>query len=117
MFEKIAPILTIMPTWLVRTLISLFVIPEVANFEHAVWHDIRHHVESIKEKHPNDSIFLTGHSLGGGIAQIMAAQLRVPSVVFSAPGTRYSDRRFNITVQAEKRTTVVVVPHFDVVPR
>jgi hypothetical protein len=33
----------------------------------------------------NDRIYVTGHSLGGGLAQIAAAVMGVPAVTFSAP--------------------------------
>lgn len=34
---------------------------------------------------PGDRVFITGHSLGGGIAQIVAARTGVPAVAISAP--------------------------------
>lgn len=38
----------------------------------------------------------TGHSLGGGLAQVIAARLGAEALVFSPPGVGYSARRFGI---------------------
>ncbi|CAK8992977.1 Kinase D-interacting substrate of 220 kDa [Durusdinium trenchii] len=57
---------------------------------------------------------LTGHSLGGCIAQIVAARQQLPALVFSSPGVLYSARRFQI-VPESARHVVVVVPDGDVI--
>ncbi|WGU93538.1 lipase family protein [Paenibacillus dendritiformis] len=42
-------------------------------------------VEALKEKYPNAEISLTGHSLGGALAQYAAAKHQVEAVTYSAP--------------------------------
>ena len=39
---------------------------------------------------PKGINYLTGHSLGGGIAQMIGAELGIPFVTFNAPGTKRS---------------------------
>jgi len=62
-------------------------------------------------------VVITGHSLGGGLAQILASRLEVPAVVFSAPGVIFSAARLNVSLETAERDIVVVMPDGDVVPR
>jgi hypothetical protein len=88
-------------------------------------------------------VILTGHSLGGGLAQTLATRNRKPALVWSAPGIGFSARRFQMYnpdapssrsqdlivqdsspramlhtgMQAAMREVVVVVPQDDLVPR
>ncbi|PZT53251.1 lipase family protein [Paenibacillus silvae] len=41
--------------------------------------------EQVKAKYPDASISLTGHSLGGGLAQYVAARQDLPAMTYSAP--------------------------------
>ena len=45
-------------------------------------------------------VVLTGHSLGGAIAKIVAANLNVQVVAFSSPGLIYSHRALKIPISA-----------------
>lgn len=65
----------------------------------------------------NSNVLLTGHSLGGGLANIIAGHLNVPSVVFSAPGLGYSTKTYNLRVESVMANTMNVVPMNDPVPR
>ncbi|GAA0214132.1 hypothetical protein GCM10009123_21670 [Kangiella japonica] len=42
--------------------------------------------------------YITGHSLGGGLAQMIGAEFKVPFVTFNAPGTKRSYRDLGIGV-------------------
>lgn len=69
--------------------------------------------------HPRYALYqtyLTGHSLGGGVAEIVAARHSKPSVTFSAPGVILSRRKFNITLDAINSWILNIVPQGDVVP-
>jgi hypothetical protein len=44
-------------------------------------------VFGLQQQHPGASIALTGHSLGGGVAQILGAVSGLPTTTFNAPGT------------------------------
>jgi hypothetical protein len=47
-----------------------------------------------------EKIVLTGHSLGGVVAQIVGSRLRIPAVAFSAPGIALMERKFGIEQHA-----------------
>jgi hypothetical protein len=61
-------------------------------------------------------VLLTGHSLGGGLANIIAAHLNLPSVAFSAPGLGYSIYNYNLSRNALNDLTVNIVPLGDPIP-
>jgi lipase ATG15 len=44
------------------------------------------HVKSRIAAEPNRRYYITGHSLGGGLAKIVAMETGIPSVTFSSPG-------------------------------
>ena len=87
--------------------------------------------EFMMESHPGRRFFLTGHSLGGGIAKLVALQLPVQSrpmtIAFAAPGVQYSARVLlghtsrDRNIQLRKRLdmedefTLDVIPRHDVV--
>merc|ERR1711920_1118926 len=58
-----------------------------------------------------------GHSLGGGIAQVVAAQHSIPALVWSAPGVGFSAYRFDVLSELSARSVVIVTPDGDPVPR
>jgi hypothetical protein len=43
----------------------------------------------------NNSVMITGHSLGGGLARIVGTLTEVPSVSFSPPGLALSYRKYS----------------------
>lgn len=49
-----------------------------------------------------DSIQITGHSLGGGLAMISSAQSRVPSVALSGPNAMISGKSFEPQVSHDE---------------
>ena len=61
-------------------------------------------------------LVLTGHSLGGGVAQIVAARLQALAVTFSAPGVVLSRRKFGITMSDIDEYLVNIQPQGDLVP-
>ncbi len=61
-------------------------------------------------------MLLTGHSLGGGLASIVASHLSLPAVVFSSPGLGYSTYNYNVTEEAVMTHTMNVIPLGDPVP-
>merc|ERR1712060_264129 len=76
--------------------------------------------------HPERQYFITGHSLGGGVAKLVAAQIAhlepdrsLPAIVFAAPGLSAT----SYVVYGERRTpslargAVTVMPENDIVSR
>merc|ERR1712232_1176874 len=59
---------------------------------------------------------LTGHSLGGGLSTIVAAQRNIPAIVFSAPNMGMSRRAFNLSAKALSEQILNIIPEFDLVP-
>ena len=46
--------------------------------------------------YPNANIWLTGHSLGGGLAALLGATFGAPAVTFEAPAERMASRRLHL---------------------
>lgn len=75
-------------------------------------------VNDLKADPDYDRIALTGHSLGGGIAMISAAQTGVGAVSISGPNAVLSRLSFvpQLTVEQLNTRTVNVIPNRDLVP-
>ena len=46
--------------------------------------------------YPHANIWLTGHSLGGGLAALLGATFGAPVVAFEAPAERMASRRLHL---------------------
>lgn len=70
-------------------------------------------------KNPGEQFYITGHSLGGGIATIVASFLHIPAITFSAPGLYSTSQMLDPSPKLEEiRTyTLNVVPMWDLVPQ
>ncbi|KAJ4460387.1 hypothetical protein PAPYR_3409 [Paratrimastix pyriformis] len=62
-------------------------------------------------------LVLTGHSLGGGIAKILAASTGTAAVAFSGPGIGDLVDKLDLPPTAVERNLFTVVPDGDLVPR
>eukprot|EP00727_Mastigamoeba_balamuthi_P008233 m51a1_g4030 hypothetical protein (1766) ;mRNA; r:644932-651930 len=87
------------------------------------WRDESYHYSSIVEyidAYPCDDRLIVGHSLGGGLAQIVSTISRIPSVTFSPPGSLYSSVKLGIdnteNIKRLAHYLVSVIPDKDVVP-
>jgi lipase ATG15 len=76
-------------------------------------------VKDIKEQGIFDSVQITGHSLGGGLAIITGAQSKTPAVALSGPNALMSGKTFKPqVVKADlNRYTFNIIPNRDPVPR
>jgi len=115
LFNNFLPILTLIPLGEIQYLLQIT--DMMASTESRPWHSLENQVKLYKKKYSNHTVFLTGHSLGGGIAQIVASRTQIPAVVFSAPGVVYSASKFGMHMQECRRKVWVVMPDQDVVPR
>ena len=55
-------------------------------------------LRSLTQQYPNAEITLTGHSLGGAIAQVLADASALSAITFNAPGARETLTSFGTTV-------------------
>ncbi|CUG06112.1 lipase, putative [Bodo saltans] len=62
------------------------------------------------------NIIVTGHSLGGAIAQVVGTRLGIEAVGFSSPGLKLSHRKFGVTLSNLQKFTTTVVSSNDIVP-
>jgi len=119
-FSFVAPLLKVIPTDMVVWILAKLKASTVgagAAYEQNLWGSFISHLRFLQSNNSKSSFVLTGHSLGGAVAEIAAGQLGIPALVWSAPGSKYLQRFFNITEEEEQRDVVVIMPDFDVVPR
>lgn len=105
--SKIVPILSLLPVALVQSIVGF-----TGNADVKLWNELEDSI--MAGQSDGDAMVLTGHSLGGLIAQIVAARQQLPALVFSSPGVLYSARRFQILPESA-RHVVVLVPDGDVI--
>ncbi|CAE8733366.1 unnamed protein product, partial [Polarella glacialis] len=76
-------------------------------------------VQSRKTSMPNRRFYITGHSLGGGLAKLVAAKVGLQAVTFMAPGlSTTSYVVFGEHMQKQLRhTSLTVMPDNDIVSR
>lgn len=76
-------------------------------------------VKKLKEDNMYDSISLTGHSLGGGLASITGAQTESPAVSVSGPNNMLSRLTFDPILSKDDLNEYVfaIIPDRDIVPR
>lgn len=87
------------------------------NYQRDFFADVYNHIAYIgsRKEHPRH-IVLTGHSLGGAVATIVAAQMEVKAVAFSAPGVALARKKFRVSLHAIHRSAMTVVSSNDIVP-
>lgn len=65
----------------------------------------------------SERVVVTGHSLGGAIAHIAAAQAHIRSVGFSSPGIVLPRKKLGITTDQINFATTTIAPSHDIVPQ
>eukprot|EP00833_Pecoramyces_ruminatium_P008810 jgi/Orpsp1_1/1182842/evm.model.c7180000082859.1 len=76
--------------------------------------DVQNHVQKIIDN--GKKVYLTGHSLGGGIASKVGATKNIQTIVFSAPGIAETYKDSNIDFKYYIKNLLNIVPLFDIVP-
>jgi len=56
--------------------------------------------------YPNANIWLTGHSLGGGLAALLGATFGAPVVTFEAPAERMASRRLHLPSPVRRNSRI-----------
>lgn len=79
------------------------------------WMPVYEHAQRVTQR--ANLIAVTGHSLGGSIAQIVGAKLAVPGVGFSSPGIVMSHKKFAVSRKAIDAYGTNVITSNDVIPK
>jgi pimeloyl-ACP methyl ester carboxylesterase len=74
-------------------------------------------ISAIRRSRPDDSVFITGHSLGGFTANVVAAKTRTRSVTMSPIGTGFTYKRYDFTKEAADEFQLSIIPEGDLVPK
>eukprot|EP00536_Pseudo-nitzschia_multiseries_P010772 jgi/Psemu1/307572/fgenesh1_kg.340_\ len=76
-------------------------------------------VKQLQNDPAYESLTLTGHSLGGGVAMISGAQTNTNAIAISGPNAKLSRMTFHppLTVDALNKYTMNVIPERDAVPQ
>lgn len=87
------------------------------NYGRDFFADLYNHIayRGSRSSHPQH-IVLTGHSLGGAVASIVAAQMGVKAVAFSAPGIVLARRKFDFSLRSLHQNVMTVISTNDIVP-
>ncbi|ORX42978.1 hypothetical protein BCR36DRAFT_586908 [Piromyces finnis] len=108
---------TFIKFWPRDTIASLvrFIVKQFTNLQLLYWVNVEEHIKKLQET-TNSTIYLTGHSLGGGVAGVISAHLNIPAITFSSPGLGFSYKTYDIELEKLIRNFVNVVPMSDPVP-
>jgi len=113
----LSPVLQQLPNSFLAWWIGASRLPLTRRIEDRMLWSVVSTVRNISYQYPNATIVLTGHSLGGGIAEAVAAQMLMSAVVFSAPGAHFGRSNFRTNMERQYRNIVGIMPDNDPVPR
>lgn len=130
--SNLSPLSKVLPIDQVQWMVDKFRPSQLSQKETKMWNQMQLKMTEIQKLDKRKLVF-TGHSLGGGFAQVMAARTGTSALVFSAPGMAFSATRFGVYrdvletsggftdeirgMQVTMRDITNVIPQFDVVPR
>jgi len=114
--DIMAPLLGTVPRGVISFIIGFFRLPFLQSIQQNFTDTLEKKVKQFQEEHTDDSVVITGHSLGGNFAEIVGARLGIPAVGFSAPGQYYMMSSFDIGKQNIFENVVTIIPRMDPVP-
>merc|ERR1712007_338589 len=97
----------VLPRCFIRQVAAFSLVRPVAQWDDPVELATKY-VQSLRDKYPDDNYILTGHSMGGAIAGIVAARLDIQGVLFHPMGQLYSTVRYNFSSRTVMRRIVTV---------
>jgi len=110
------PLFTPMFPWIIKVINSL----QADNAKKNLYQIMTEFVNLQKNNPEFDTLMLTGHSLGGGLAFLTAAQTHVKAIAISGVNAMMSRLTFgpeHISVQDLNKYTFNIIPRYDIVPR
>ena len=72
--------------------------------------------DKYKKQHENDTIIVSGHSLGGALANIVASTKNVNSFTISPPGIHLGGRVYDFKKESSNYHLRSVIPERDIIP-
>jgi len=104
--------------WPRETIASLvnFIVKQFTNLRLLYWIDVEKHIKEL-QMNTNYTLYLTGHSLGGGVAGVIASHLNIPAITFSSPGLGYSYKTYDIQLKKLIKNFVNIIPMSDPIPK
>jgi len=111
------PVLNILPKALVEAFVSSCDVKAWFGYSQVWDHSLffaQRSVERCDKK--GFQVVVAGHSMGGGLAQIVGSRLGLPAFCMSPVGFGYSLKHFNISLDSSIRHLTNVLPGNDVVP-
>ena len=104
----------------------VYLASRVERFAQDVWapsdHERRHYWMPVYQhaariSRTTNVIAVTGHSLGGSLAMIVGARLKIPGVGFSSPGVVLSRKKFGVERRALDAFATNVITSNDIIPQ
>lgn len=119
LFSFLVPVVSLMPTDLLQWLTLMIKDYSGAGGpqERKLWEQLVSEAKNLKKIYSDADFVVTGHSIGGALAEIVAGQTGIAALQFSGPGTHYTERFFNNTEEEMQRDVISVIPDNDAVPR
>jgi len=116
MLDMVAPLLGTVPMRVLTSIIDQLRLPWMKQTQKKWSQTLQTAVKELQDEYSNCSLVITGHSLGGNFAEMVGAQLHIPSVGFSAPGQFYMMKQFELGREAVAQNVMTVIPSMDVIP-
>jgi len=116
MLDVVAPLLGTVPKTVIAYMIDFFRMPFMKNTQRGFIEKIEDVAKWLEGNYSNDTLLITGHSLGGNFAELVGAKKDIPAIGFSAPGQFYMMKTFEIGRQSIAENVVTIVPSMDPVP-
>eukprot|EP01084_Bolivina_argentea_P226839 383110_1 len=129
LFSMIIPLTSMLPTAFIREFVWYSSLPEwfiAPSVRDKYYEPIYEYIKNnIINKNHETYIYILGHSLGGGIAEIVGAKLyeefknnsshNIESFGLSSPGTLYASKKFGFSIESLDASSTSIIPRRDVV--
>ena len=114
----IIPLTSVLPVDVVSKYVKWASLVEGAHDKGPLYYfrSVEDQLEQSKIRFPNDTFFLAGHSLGGGIAKIVGARQNLPAITLSSPGVLFLKDKFDFTEANLNNNAITISARFDAIP-